>query len=140
MSLQKLLSCKLIFSQHKMQASPPDFLARKSSANWQFLQIFGRIAHAETICLQRITTKLGGDACIVCVACLIKYVWACKSPAGICLLKDNIRNIRTRCEICSKLTIKTPKQRQICCSGILIDNFDHLSHLVLVFLLLALNR
>ena len=29
-------------------------------------------------------------------------------PAGIYLLKVNNRNTRTRCEICSKLTIKTP--------------------------------
>ena len=31
---------------------------------------------------------------------------------GIYLLKGNIRNSRTRCEICSKLTIKTPKLLQ----------------------------
>ena len=30
-------------------------------------------------------------------------------PAGIYLLKVNNRNIRTRCEICSKLTIKIPE-------------------------------
>ena len=33
-------------------------------------------------------------------------------PAGIYLLKINNRNARTRCEICSKLTIKTPERRQ----------------------------
>ena len=33
------------------------------------------------------------------------------SPVGIYLLKVNKRNTRTRCEICSKLTIKTPKRR-----------------------------
>ena len=38
--------------------------------------------------------------------------------------KVNKRNTRTRCEICSKLTIKTS---------------EHISHLVLVFLLLTLN-
>ena len=31
-------------------------------------------------------------------------------PVGIFLLKVNNRN-RTRCEICSKLTIKTPERR-----------------------------
>ena len=97
-------------------------------------------AHAETICLQRITTKLGGNACIAWVVCLIKYVWPSKSLAGIYLLKVNITNIRTRCEICSKLKIKTPEQRQRCRSGVLIDNFEHVSHLALVFLLLNLNR
>ena len=34
------------------------------------------------------------------------------NPAGIYLLKVNNRSTRTRCEICLKLTIKTPKQRQ----------------------------
>ena len=32
-------------------------------------------------------------------------------PAGIYLLKVNNRNTRTRCEIRSKLTIKTPERR-----------------------------
>ena len=31
-------------------------------------------------------------------------------PAGISLLKVNNRNTRTRCEICSKLTIETLEQ------------------------------
>ena len=46
------------------------------------------------------------------------------SPSSIYLLKVNNRNTRTRCEICSKLTIKTPERRK---------------RLVLVFLLLTLN-
>ena len=33
------------------------------------------------------------------------------NPAGNYLLKVNNRNTRTRCEICSKLTIKTPERR-----------------------------
>ena len=33
------------------------------------------------------------------------------NPAGIYLLKVNNRNTGTRCEICSKLTIKTPERR-----------------------------
>ena len=36
----------------------------------------------------------------------------CTRPAGNYLLKFNNRNSRTRCEICSKLTIKTVEQRQ----------------------------
>ena len=39
----------------------------------------------------------------------------------------------------SKLTIKIPKWRHWRRSGIFIVNFEHISHLVLVFLLLALN-
>ena len=31
-------------------------------------------------------------------------------PAGNYMLKVNNRNTKTRCEICSKLTIKTPEQ------------------------------
>ena len=34
-----------------------------------------------------------------------------QDPAGIYLLKVNNRNTRTRCEICSKLTIKTLERR-----------------------------
>ena len=33
-------------------------------------------------------------------------------PANIYLFKVNNRNIRKRCEICSKLTIKTPARHQ----------------------------
>ena len=40
---------------------------------------------------------------------LIKYY-----PPGIYLLKVNDRNTRTRCEMCSKLGIKTPEQRKWC--------------------------
>ena len=51
-------------------------------------------------------------------------------PAGNYMLKVNNRNTRTRCETCSKLNNK----------GIFIVNFEHISHLVLVFLLLTLSR
>ena len=62
------------------------------------------------------------------------------NPAGIYLLKVNNRNTRTRCEICSKLTINTPERRQWRRSGVFIVNFEHISHLALVFLLLTLNK
>ena len=35
------------------------------------------------------------------------------SPAGVYLLKVDNRNARTWCEICSKLSIKTPEQRYL---------------------------
>ena len=60
-------------------------------------------------------------------------------PVGIYLLKVNNRNTTTRCEICSKLTIKTPERRHWRCSGFFIVNFEHILHLVLVFPLLTLN-
>ena len=45
----------------------------------------------------------------------IEFNWLCKhNPVGICLLKVNNRNTRTRCEIYSKLTIKIPEQRRNC--------------------------
>ena len=56
-------------------------------------------------------------------------------PAGIYLFKFNNRNTGKRCGICSKLTIKTPWSR----SGAFIVNFENISQLVLVFLLLTLN-
>ena len=60
-------------------------------------------------------------------------------PACIYLLKDNNGNTRTRCELCSKLTIKTPERRQWRRSGFFIVNFEDTSHLLLVFHLLTLN-
>ena len=57
-------------------------------------------------------------------------------PVGNYMFKVNNRNTRARCEICSKLTIKTPERRH----GVFIVNFEHISHLVLVFLLLTLSR
>ena len=59
--------------------------------------------------------------------------------AGIFLLKVNNRNTRTGSEICSKLIIKTPEQCQWCRAGVFVVNFEHISHLVLAFLLLTLN-
>ena len=38
--------------------------------------------------------------------------------------------IETRCEICSKLTIKIPERRDWRRYGIFIVNFEHISHLV----------
>ena len=60
-------------------------------------------------------------------------------PAGIYLLKVNYRNTRARCEICSKLTIKTSEWSHCCCSAGSIANFEHISCLVQVFLLLTSN-
>ena len=61
------------------------------------------------------------------------------SPPGNYMFRVNNRNTRTRCEICSKLTIKTPQQRHWRRSGVFNVNFEHISHLVLVLLLLTLN-
>ena len=55
------------------------------------------------------------------------------------MFKVNNRITRTSCQICLclKLTIKTPERRSF---GVFVVNFKHISHLVLVFLLLTLNR
>ena len=49
-------------------------------------------------------------------------------PVAIYMFKVNNRNTRARCEICLN-----------CCFGVYIVNFEHILHLVLVFLLLTLN-
>ena len=54
--------------------------------------------------------------------------------------KLTIETLETNCEISLKLTIKTLKRRQWRRSGVFIANFEHISHLVLLFLLLTLNR
>ena len=61
-------------------------------------------------------------------------------PANINLFRVNNRNSRKRCEICSKLKIKTLERRQSRRSGAFIVNSEHISHHFLLFLLLALNR
>ena len=85
-------------------------------------------------------SSVGHNETILCA--LSTYTFNCYHnpllpfiPAGINLLKVNNRN-RARCEICSKLTIKTPEQWRR--SGVFIVKFEHISHL-LMFLLLTLN-
>ena len=56
------------------------------------------------------------------------------SPGGNYKFKVNNRNTRTRCEICSNVTIKTPEQRHWYSSGDFIVNFEHTLHLALVLL------
>ena len=54
--------------------------------------------------------------------------------------KVSNRNTSAKCEIFSKLTIKTPERRQWRVSGVFIVKLEHMSHLVLVLLLLNLSR
>ena len=61
-------------------------------------------------------------------------------PAGNYMFELNNRSTRTRCEICSKLRIKTPERPHWRSSCVFIVNFQHISHFVLAFLLLTLNR
>ena len=77
---------------------------------------------------------------------LINLFWEiyCKDlgtvyPTNIYLFKVNNSNHRKRCEICSKLNI-TPERRHWRGSGVFIVNFEHISQLFLVFLLLTLYK
>ena len=64
----------------------------------------------------------------------------CCFSACIYLLKVSKKsNSRTRCEIGSKLTLKAPERRYWHRSGVFIVDFEHTSHLALLFLLLTLN-
>ena len=57
-------------------------------------------------------------------------------PENIYLFKISSRNTTKKCEICSKLTIKTVERR----SGVFIATFEHILHLFLVLLLFSMNR
>ena len=60
-------------------------------------------------------------------------------PTGIYLLKFNKGNTRALYKICSKLRIKTP-ECQSRRSDVFIINFEQISHIILVFPLLTLNK
>ena len=56
------------------------------------------------------------------------------------MLNISDKNARKRSEICSKLTLKTPVWPQWHFSGVFFFNLEHISHLLLGFLLFTLNR
>ena len=62
------------------------------------------------------------------------------SSAGNYLFKDNNTKTRTKCEICLKLTIKTPERCHWRRSGVFNVNFEHISQLALLFPLVTLHR
>ena len=55
-----------------------------------------------------------------------------RNPDGNYMFKVNNKNIRTRCEICSKLTIKAPKRRHWLRTGAFIVNFTPCSSVPIV--------
>ena len=61
------------------------------------------------------------------------------SQLGITCSKLTIQTLE-QCEICSKSAIKTPERYQWGCSCIFTINFEHISHFILVFLLITLSR
>ena len=76
-------------------------------------------------------------------SCLLDFLKLFSSyviiPVDNYMFKVNNRNTSTRYEIGSKLTIKIPERRHWCRSGVAIVNFEHMPHLVQVFLLFTLN-
>ena len=52
------------------------------------------------------------------------YIWLLfdSYPANIYLFKVNNKNTRKRCEICSKLTVKTPERRHLGCPDVFISS------------------
>ena len=53
------------------------------------------------------------------------------------MFKVNDRNTKAICEVYPKLTIKTPKGHHGRLSSHFIVNFEHISHLILMFRLLT---
>ena len=77
---------------------------------------------------------------IIGIVILVLSEWGKNiNSASIYLLKVSKRNARTRCEIFSKSTIKTPQRRHWHGSDVFIVNCEHISVLVLVFLSLTLD-
>ena len=60
-------------------------------------------------------------------------------PPNIYLFQVYITNTRTTRKICSNLTIKAPERRERCQSVFIVKS-EYLSHIVMVFLLLILNK
>ena len=60
------------------------------------------------------------------VTIYINLHYACINPAKNYLFKVSNRNSRKRCEICTKLTIKTPERRHWRRSGVFIVNIEHI--------------
>ena len=69
-----------------------------------------------------------------------KKIWLRTNLPNIYLHKVNIRNTRKTCKICWKLTIKTSERHQWHHSGVFIGNFEHISYLFLMFLLMTLSK
>ena len=57
-------------------------------------------------------------------------------PVNICLFKVSNRNTSQTCNVCSKLTLKTPERIHWRRSDLFNVSFEHISHFFLVFLLL----
>ena len=69
----------------------------------------------------------------------VKNKWKMKSQI-VLEKRDSSKAVAQPAFTCSKLTVETLEQGMNGrLSGVLIDNFEHIPHLTLVFLLLTLN-
>ena len=119
-------------SPHEMRLSPA---GHEPSISWSR----GRIMIIIIIIIMIIIIIIIITIMIIIIIIVVLFGIITASPAGIYLLKVNNRNTRTRFEICSNLMIKISEPRHWRVSGIFIVNFEHISHFVLVVLLLTLN-
>ena len=71
---------------------------------------------------------------------LQKHMQLMNIPASIYLFKVNYENTIPICEICSKLAIRTSEWYHWQRSGLFFVNFEQISHIVLVFPLVTLNK
>ena len=55
---------------------------------------------------------------------IVDMTFTAMDPSSNYMFKVNNKNARTRCEICSKFTIKTPARRHWCRSGVFVVNFE----------------
>ena len=95
----------------------------------------GRITHSVRVkifkkCLHVNHPQYNNAAVLMCWSSLIMYL------ADIYLFKIKQKDTRTTSEFCSTLTIKTPTRRQCRRSDVLIVNFEHISHIPLLIILL----
>ena len=111
-------------------------LLKFSGINWELIPIIGNLLKEFVESSIYIVFKVRFCLLLLANCCVLPT----RYPDNIYLFKVNNRSTRKRCEICSKLTIEIPERRQWRLSGIFIVNFENISHLLLVFLLLTLNK
>ena len=78
----------------------------------------------------------------LCVETLHKKIISLKiDPNSLIYSTTSVdsRNTRKRCEICLELTIKIPERRHLGHFGVVFVEFEHISNLFLLFLLLTLR-
>ena len=106
-------------------APPPTFLLNKQHFLCYFIKTklqMGTLTLSNTMLptLARLFNNVKKNLFTCCFSVLFKV-----NPVGIYLFKVNNRNTRTRCEICSRLTIKTSERCHWHSSGVFIVNFNH---------------